>query len=187
MHADLRHYMTGDHEDFQDFLEDPLCTASDQIDALNEIGEKGWDECLEILVSREAKVLEIPHAAQAWLNMASNGHADCWLQMLPFFYQGHAQAPELWSEALAVGKADSQLEKFWDVYALTTALEGMVKNEVRPDVAQMAMLSMRIELLHGLDAETADEGIALAFANKHIVDAGKSRTVDNVFDDMSWN
>ena len=33
----LNHYMTGDPDDFQDMLEDPLCTPDDKLDAIVKI------------------------------------------------------------------------------------------------------------------------------------------------------
>ena len=37
----LNHYMTGDPDDFQDMLEDPLCTPDDKLDAIVKIGQNG--------------------------------------------------------------------------------------------------------------------------------------------------
>lgn len=182
----LNHYMTGDPEDFQDMLEDPLCTHDDKLDAIVQIGQNGWDECLEILVSRDDPLLTTREAAQAWVHMASNGHTDTWMQMLPAFYQGHASNPSLWIDALNVGRDDAEIDKHWEVYALCAALQGIVEQKMPSATAQMALIGMRIELMHGLDVQTANKDVADSFASRHIALAGETKNRDNVFSEMNF-
>lgn len=186
MNENLTHYMTGDSDDFQDFLSDPTCTEDDKLDALLEIGKNGWDECIEILVSRDDAVLLTQKAAQAWVYMASNGHTDTWMQMLPAFYQASASSPDMWNDALQVGRDDAAMDGHWEVYALTKALEGLVALKKPPDVAQMALIGMRIELMHGLDPTTARQDVADAFAHKHIAQVENTKSVSNVFSGINF-
>lgn len=186
MNEILTHYMTGDSEDFQDFLEHDACTEDDKLDAILKIGQNGWDECLEILVSRDDPVLQSNHAAQAWVYMASEGHTDTWMQMLPTFFQMQAINPLLWSEALDVGKNDAAIDGHWECYALAKALEDMVANKTQAPVAQMALIGMRIELMHGMDSSSAGREIADAFAIKHVAQASQTKNVDNVFSEMNF-
>lgn len=183
----LTHYMNGDPEDFQDFLDHEACTDDDKLDAILEIGQKGWDECMEILVSRDDPLLLTQQAAQSWVYMASNGHTATWMQMLPAFYQAEPRNPDMWNEALRVGRDDARIDGHWEVYALTKALEGMVALKTPPDVAQMALIGMRIELMHGLDASTANEALADSFAHKHVDQVKDTKSVKNVFDEMNFN
>lgn len=186
MNENLTHYMTGDSDDFQDFLADSACTEDDKLDALLEIGKNGWDECIEILVSRDDVMLLTQKAAQAWVYMASNGHTDTWMQMLPAFYQASARSPDMWNDALQVGRDDAAMDGHWEVYALTKALEGLVALKTPPDVAQMALLGMRIELMHGLDPTTARQDVADAFAYKHIAQVENTKSVSNVFSGINF-
>ena len=186
MNENLIHYMTGNSDDFQDFLEDNTCTDDDKLDAIIKIGTHGWDECLEILVSRDEPLLLSQQAAQAWVHMASNGHTDTWMQMLTAFYQAHTVNPEMWNDALRVGRDDAQMDGHWETYSLCKALEGLVALKTPTDVAQMALLGMRIELMHGLDQKTADQEVADNFAFKHIAQAGNTKNVSNVFDGMNF-
>ena len=126
MNENLTHYMNGCSNDFQDFLEDPLCCENDKLDAMIDIGTYGWDECLEILVNRDDPILVSQVAAQAWVHMASNGHTDAWMQMVSPFYQEQSVHVERWRDALRVGRDDARLEGHWDVYALCNMLEEMV-------------------------------------------------------------
>lgn len=186
MNANLIHYMTSNSDDFQDFLDDTHCTDDDKLDAIIQIGTQGWDECLEILVSRDDPLLQSQQAAQAWVHMASNGHTDCWMQMLTTFYEAHAGNPDLWNDALRVGRDDAAMEGHWEVYALTKALEGFVALKTPSDVAQMALLGMRIELMHGLDALTARRDVADNFASKHIAQVSTTKNVSNVFEGINF-
>lgn len=186
MNENLTHYMTGDPDDFQDMLEDELCTQEDKLDAIIKIGSNGWDECLEILVSRDDPLLQTQQAAQAWVHMAGNGHTDSWIQMLTAFYLAQPANPTLWNEALEVGRDDAKLEGHWDAYALAKALEGLVALKTPSDTAQMALLGMRIELMHGLDSATANQDMADAFAFKHIAQASNTKNIENVFDELSF-
>lgn len=186
MNEILTHYMTGDSDDFQDFLEDVACTEDDKLDAILKIGQNGWDECMEILVSRDDPLLQSSQGAQSWVYMASNGHTDTWMQMLPAFYQAHAGNPSLWNEALEVGKDDAAMDGHWECYALAKALEGMVANNTPAATAQMALIGMRIELMHGMDSTSAGREIADAFAIKHVAQAGLTKNVDNVFSEMNF-
>lgn len=186
MNENLTHYMTGNSDDFQDFLADSACTDDDKVDALLEIGKNGWDECIEIFVSRDDAILLTQKAAQAWVYMAGNGHTDTWMQMLPAFYQASASSPDMWNDALQVGRDDAAIDGHWEVYALTKALEGFVALNTPPDVAQMALIGMRIELMHGLDSTTARQDVADSFAYKHIAQVENTKNVADVFSEMNF-
>ena len=187
MNETLTHYMTGDVDDFQDFLENEACTDDDKLDAIIKIGTNGWDECLEILVSRDDPLLQTQSGAQAWVHMASEGHTDTWMQMLTAFYEAHPANPDMWNDALRVGRDDAEIDGHWEVYSLTKALEGLVALHMPSEVAQMTLLTMRIELMHGMDADTANKEVADAFAFKHIAQAGNTKNVANVFSEMNFS
>lgn len=167
MNEILQPYMTGDLEDYQDFLARPECTIEDRKDALVLIAAQNWDECLEICINRNDPLLKSKYGAQAWLTMAGNGYTDCWMQMIPLFYQNSTEQT-IWKEALTMCVADSAEGNHWDTYALTKTLQGFVEHNIRGDSAEMALISMRIELLHGMDSGSSDQSIADAFAYKHI-------------------
>ena len=187
MREEFAHYATGDVDLFQDFLERTDVLHQDKVSMLEAIAQHGWDECLEVWVGRESPLLNNKEGRQAWITMAGEGHTDCWMQLAPLYLalSNQTQTPGGWSAALVVCKDDAAYVKAWDIYALASTLKQLPPpQEGEVDMRYMTLVNLRIQLMHGLDHETATQEMADAFVTQSLQNTVK--TPDNVFEGLSW-
>ena len=185
MRDEFKHYATGQVDDFLDFLDNPDVLYQDREDFLVKISEKGWDECLEILVGRDAPILKTLSGRQAWVNMAGNGYTDCWMQLAPIFLNAAGEDKALWRDALNVCLEEAHYSKSWEVYALAKMLAQMpAPDKGATDTRILALTGLRIGLMHGMDAQSATKELAEMFAAKALREGVK--TAENVFEGLSW-
>lgn len=187
MREEFAHYATGDVDLFQDFLERTDTLHQDKVSMLEAIAQNGWDECLEVWVSREDALLNSKDGRQAWITMAGEGHTDCWMQLAPLYltHASKTSGPGGWFDALDVCKDDAAYVKAWDIYALASTLKQLpAPQEGDVDMRYMTLVNLRIQLMHGLDSSTATQDMADAFVTQSLQNTVK--TPDNVFEGLSW-